>query len=85
MGSTKYSHEQSATQSILTSGTIGLLRAMIEDVVFRLERLRRLRSAGGVVAIAAYLHRSHWQVERPRNNNVGGLMDRRAATPSIVI
>ena len=39
-----------------------------------------LRSTGGVIAIAPYLHGAHWQAERPRNNNVAGLMDRRAAT-----
>jgi len=39
-----------------------------------------LRSTGGVIAIAPYLHGARWQAERPRNNNVASLMDRRAAT-----
>jgi len=39
-----------------------------------------LRSTGGVIAIAPYLHGAHWQAERPRNDNVTGLVDRRTAT-----
>jgi hypothetical protein len=30
--------------------------------------------------MAAYLHRSHRQAERPRNDNVTGFVDRRTAT-----